>query len=122
MANKYPLQAGDITPDFSGRDSSPAADRRAQETASVQSNQGSNYASATPASVLWQPGQVAPVKHTPPFDTIRMEGDTSGDGTEIFAIDIYSYGDCHDPKAPTRINDVTSEWASVDTDFDGAEN
>lgn len=124
MANKYPLQAGDIAPDFSERETSPAADRRDQHAAPVSSYEGDQDAPSLTSSVapLWKCGQVAPTsKNTPPFEPVHMEGDTSGDGTTIHSIDIYSYGDCYDPKSPTRVREVGSEW-SVDTDFDGPVN
>jgi hypothetical protein len=124
MANRFPLQAGDVAPDFSGRDDSPAGDRRNQSVESVQSEEGTNRAPqhTEPVSPLWKCGQVAPIsKHSAPFDPVHNEGDTSGDGTTIHSIDIYSYGDCYDPKSPTRVREVGSEW-SVDTDFDGPVN
>jgi hypothetical protein len=124
MSHKYPLQIGDVAPDFSGRDSSSAADRREQSVATVQSEEGTNRAPepGSPVAPLWKVGQVHPISaHSAPYDPVYMEGDTSGDGTTIHAIDIYSYGDCHDPHAPTRVRETGSEW-KVDTDFDGAVN
>lgn len=123
MANPKPLQPGDRSSEMGRTDSLLTGDRRSQDTAPVQSYEG-NQASPqldSPVSPLWKCGQVAPDKHTAPFDPIHMEGDTSGDGTTIHSIDVYSYGDCYDPKAPTRVREVGSEW-SVDTDFDAKKN
>ena len=120
MANKFPLQAGDRTPDFSGRDTSTAADRRSQEIADIHKFEGGNPAPSRtePVGPLWKTGQVAPNGFlTAPFTPIHTEGDTSGEGTKCYEIDIYSYGDSIDPTAPTRSRTVDNY--TLDSDFDG---
>lgn len=122
MAHSYPLQPGDRSSEQGRTDSLLTGDRRSQDAAPVGSMTGNQVGPQfeAPMDPLWKCGQVAPIsKHSAPFSPIEMEGDTSGDGTTIHAIDIYSYGDCHDPKAPTRVR--TADW-TVDTDYDGAEN
>lgn len=117
MSHPYPLQPGDRSSDLSSRDSSLAGDRRPDSVG------GNNAAPSltSPETPLWRAGQLAPVRHTPPFAPIEMQGDTSGEGTEVRELDIYKYGDDYDPTAPMRVREVGSNW-SVDTDFDGEKN
>lgn len=124
MANKFPLQAGDRTPDLSDSFiNGPEADRREQDAPPVSAPMEQNAARSleAPVTPLWRDGQLAPVRHMAPFDgvCVHTEGDTSGDGTTTHDVDIYSYGDCYDPTAPTRVR--TKDWV-VDTDFDGSPN
>ena len=122
MANKFPLQAGDVAPDFSERDASMTGDKREPVVAPVSSFNGVNASGDGTHSPIWKAGQVAPIsKHSPPYAAIHTEGDTSGDGTVLYPVDVYSYGDCYDPHAPTRVREVASEW-KVDTDFDSSLN
>jgi len=121
MANKYPLQAGDRAPDFSGRDASTAGDRRTQASPPVESFEGNQAAPSKhqpDAGPLWRPGQIAPeARNSAPFPCIHTEGDTSGTGTKVYEIDICSYGDTYDPTAPTRIRTVDNY--ELDSDYDG---
>lgn len=118
MSNPYPLQNGDRSKDYSNTDSSQAADRRTNSTSPVSSEEGVNRApQLTNAQYpLFRSGYVDPVRHTPPYDAIHMEGDTSGEGTVIHEIDQRSYGDGYDPTSVERVR--IAPW-SLDTDGDG---
>jgi hypothetical protein len=125
MANRHPLQPGDVAPDLSDYSFSNEADRRSQETMTARSNP-MHYHGEYPAADqarpeggrLWKVGQAVP-NFSAPFSVIEMDGDNNGQPAEVHEIDIYSYGDGYDPTAPMRVR--TAPW-SMDTDNDGKKN
>lgn len=130
MANKYPLQPGDVTPDLSDYNFSNEADRRGQETTTARSNP-MHYHGEYPTTDqarpeggrLWKVGQATPTMAAP-WPVIEMDGDNTGYPAEIHEIDILSYGDAYDPTAPLRVRNVApseSHW-SLDSDADGHRN
>lgn len=120
MANRFPLQAGDVAPDFSGRDASPAGDRRPQDSAPVEPFNGNQAApqAGSPVYPLFRDGyvEVSPFLKAP-FAPVETAGDTTGEGTKVYEIDTCSYGDSLDPTAPMRIRPVDNY--ELDSDFDG---
>jgi hypothetical protein len=113
-----PLQAGDrLTTRGSSTDSSSAADRRSQVVGSVQSENGENRSGGSPASPEFKVGYLGNLLHRPPFDPVLCEGDTSGEGTKIYDIDVAAYGDSYDPTAPMRVR-FADQW-QMDSDHDG---
>lgn len=123
MANPFPLQVGDVAPDFSGRDASPAGDRRRSDAAPVEPFNGNQAAPQldSPVYPLFRDGYAEmKSEHCAPFAPILTQGDTSGEGTKVYAIDVYSYGDTYDSTAPSRIREADN-W-TLDSDFDGKRN
>lgn len=123
MAHNFPLQAGDVSSERGRRDASPAGDRREQNIESEQSVTGTNAApqAGKPMYPLFPVGSLEPSSFlAAPFPVIKMEGDTSGEGTKIHEIDIYSYGDNWDSTAPIRVRTVDNY--DLDSDFDGHKN
>jgi hypothetical protein len=123
MAHPYPLQSGDRSTNQSGRDASTAGDRRDQNIESVQSYDGHNSAPQgdTPRGPVYGIGDMAPSPFLcAPYPVVHMEGDTSGEGTQIHQIDIYAYGDSLDSTAPIRVRTVDNY--ELDSDFDGHKN
>ena len=117
MAHPFPLQRADRAPDFSTYDSSEAGDRRRDVPAPITAPQeGVNAApSHDRAQMLeWAPGQLAPDKHTAPFEVDHHP--YSGD--RIVEIDRKCYGDAWDPRSPMRVREVGPEW-TFDPDEDG---
>jgi len=131
MANRFPLQAGDVAPDYSDNRFDSGADRRAPEVTIAQSNpqysQGENMTpdQDRPEGRLWKVGQAEPEsRHSAPFPVIMMDGDNNGYPAEVHEIDIYSYGDAYDPTAPMRVRSVAppeNHW-ELDSDRDGHRN
>lgn len=113
MADRHPLQAGDVAPDLSDYNFSNEADRRDQ-----------NYHGYRPAADqaraesgrLWKVGQAMP-NLSAPFNVIRMDGDNNGQPTEVREIDMDAYGDCYDPTAPLKVRTVPNYH--LDSDHDG---
>lgn len=118
MSHRFPLQAGDVAPDFSGRDSSTAADRRPdRENPSTENQPGANAAPSgtSPVGGLWVPGQPAPNSFlSAPFDPIYTD---EGANDEVKEIDCSQYGDAFDPEAPLRVM-IDTRW-NFDPDGDG---
>ena len=124
MSNYYPLQPGDRSTTQSRTDSSSAADRRKQEVESVESKAGTNSAPGhdEPMYPLYKVGYLTPSEFlVAPFTPVLCEGDTSGEGTKCYEVDVDSYGDCYDSTAPARVRDVSGIW-HMDTDHDGKVN
>jgi len=133
MANRYPLQPGDVTPDLSDYNFSNEADRRADQTVTVARSNPHNYHGEYPAADqarpeagrLFRPGGLMPNEFlSAPFPTILMDGDNNGSPAEIHEIDVDSYGDCYDTTAPMRVRTVSpaeNSWR-LDTDHDGQRN
>lgn len=129
MANRFPLQPGDVAPDLSDYNFSTEADRRDPVATVVRSNP-QNYHGDFPAADqsraeggrLWKVGQATPNEFlSAPFNVIQMDGDNSGMPAEVHEIDILKYGDCYDTTAPLRVRTVApadNNW-SLDTDADG---
>lgn len=123
MANKYPLQPGDVAPDLSDYNFSTEADRRDPVVTKVRSNP-MNYHGDFPAADqsrpeagrLFKVGQATP-NFAAPFETIYMDGDASGQPAEVHEINILEYGDSYDPTAPIRTR-VADNW-TLDSDNDG---
>lgn len=121
MANFKPLQPGDRVqvsePVSVNKDS---ADRRSQDVSSVQSYEGTNRDSAQSNfnGPLYKVGYIdmSPILK-PPYNPILCEGDSTGEGTEIYEINIDSYGDSYDPTAPIRVRNA-DQW-TLDSDNDG---
>lgn len=116
MAHPFPLQPADEAPDYSGVDSSEAADKRDDSYKSaLEGGPGSNAAPSykSPQGDLWRAGQLAPAQMTPPYSTIL---DTP-EGDRVHEIDCSKYGDAYDPKVPYKVRQVT-DW-SFDPDNDG---
>jgi hypothetical protein len=130
MANKYPLQPGDVAPDLSDYNFSNEADRREQSTTVAKSNPmyyHGEYPAADQARPeggrLWKVGQATPTNQAP-WPVIAMDGDNNGSPAEVHEISIREYGDAYDPTAPMKVRSVApaeSHW-SVDTDNDGYRN
>jgi hypothetical protein len=128
MANRYPLQSGDVTPDLSDYNFSNEADRRADQTVHAPRSNPHNYHGEYPANDqgrpeggrLWKVGQATPTQQAP-WPVILMDGDNNGNPAEIHEVDVNAYGDCYDPTAPMRTRDVSSEW-TLDSDHDGQKN
>lgn len=132
MANRFPLQSGDVAPDLSDRHTSTEADRRQPQTTVARSNP-MNYHGDYPAADqsrpeggrLFKVGQATPSEFlAAPFPVISMDGDNNGYPAEVHEIDILSYGDAYDTTAPVRVRTVApaeSNW-SMDTDNDGHRN
>jgi hypothetical protein len=127
MANRFPLQRGDVAPDLSDYNASSEADRRSPDVTVVKSNpmygHGENMAPQkdSPEGRIWKVGQAAPNDFlTAPYPVIRMDGDNNGSPAEVHEIDIYSYGDAYDQTAPIRVRTVDNY--NMDTDFDGHRN
>ena len=117
MANKYPLQAGDVAPDLSDYNFSNEADRRSQKADELHPSGDMGHANGR----LFKVGQAYPIdSHSAPFTTISMDGDNNGQPTETYEIDIRSYGDAYDPTAPLKVNIVAKDkhW-DLDSDGDG---
>lgn len=130
MANRYPLQPGDVAPDYSDSSSSTEADRRPQQATVVRANPMSYHGDFPAADQsqpeggrLWKVGQASPTRSAP-WDVIQMDGDNNGIPAEVHEIDIYSYGDAYDPTSPMRIRQVAPAEAawSFDSDMDGHRN
>lgn len=132
MANKYPLQAGDVAPDLSDYNFSTEADRREPGVAPARSNP-QNYHGEYPAADqsrpeggrLWKVGQATPNEFlSAPFPTILMDGDNNGSPAEVHELDIYTYGDCYDPTTPIRVRQIApaENHYNLDSDFDGHRN
>lgn len=132
MANKYPLQPGDVAPDLSDYNFSNEADRRSQETTVARSNP-MNYHGEYPAADqsrpeggrLWKVGQAQPNEFlSAPYPVIQMDGDNNGYPAEVHEIDICSYGDSYDPTAPMRVRTVSApeNHYNFDSDHDGHRN
>lgn len=130
MADRHPLQSGDVTPDLSDYNFSNEADRRSQDVASAKSI-GSNYHGEYPAADqsqaeggrLWKVGQAVPNLQAP-WDVIHMDGDNTGYPAEVHELDMNAYGDCYDPTAPMRVRTVApaeNHWG-LDSDNDGHRN
>lgn len=125
MADRHPLQPGDITPDLSDYNFSNEADRREQVAhvgmANPQRKHGPFMAddqSQAAAGRLWKVGQAAPEDFlSAPFQVIMMDGDNNGNPAVVTEIDLDKYGDCYDPTAPMRIRTVDNY--SLDSDHDG---
>ena len=133
MADRHPLQPGDVAPDLSDYNFSNEADRRADQSAMAPRANPHNYHGEWPAADqarpeggrLWRPGQVQPNDFlSAPFQTILMDGDNNGMPAEIHEVDILSYGDAYDPTVPARVRIVApseNHW-SLDSDNDGHRN
>lgn len=125
MANRFPLQSGDVAPDLSDYNFSNEADRRADQSATVvRSNPHDTHGEHMSGNQsqaegrLWKVGQAMPNDFlSAPFPTIRMDGDNNGMPADVREIDILAYGDCYDPTAPMRIRTVPNY--SLDSDNDG---
>ena len=117
MAHPFPLQAGDVAPDFSERDASLGAEQRADATGPVGSYQGVNAADqlSSGKSPLFRAGQMAPVRHTPPYATVDSNDLSEPD--VVHEVDILRYGDAYDPTAPMRVRQADN-W-TLDSDNDG---
>ena len=130
MANKYPLQPGDVAPDLSDYNFSNEADRRSEQTTTTVRSNPMNYHGDYPAADqsraeggrLWKVGQATPNEFlSAPFNVIRMDGDNNGMPAEVRELSIENYGDSYDPTAPIRTRNVApseNHWG-MDTDFDG---
>jgi hypothetical protein len=124
MADRHPLQRGDVAPDLSDYNFSNEADRRADQTVTVPRSNPHNYHGEYPANDqsrpeggrLWKVGQAQP-NFAAPWPTILMDGDNTGYPAEVHELDIDSYGDCYDPTAPMRVRTVTNYH--LDSDHDG---
>lgn len=133
MANKYPLQAGDVAPDLSSHTFAPQeADRREPSVTVARSNpqrsHGENVAGDQDRAAsgrLWKVGQAMPNEFlSAPFPVIMMDGDNNGYPAEVHEISIDSYGDGYDPTAPIRVRTVApadNHW-TLDSDHDGHRN
>ena len=130
MANKYPLQRGDVAPDLSDYNFSNEADRREQETYTAKSNP-MNYHGEYPAADQaqaeggrkFQAGSLQPTMQAP-WNVIRMDGDNNGMPAEVHELDICAYGDAYDPTTPMRVRTVApaeNHWG-LDSDNDGHRN
>jgi hypothetical protein len=118
MSDPHPLQAGDRSSNQSRTDSSTAADRRSQEVGSIHSEEGENRSGMSPAPPMFKVGYLNPSGFlTPPYNPVFCEGDTSGEGTKCYEVDIDAYGDSYDPTAPIRVRQA-DQW-SLDSDHDG---
>lgn len=129
MADRHPLQPGDVAPDLSDYNFSNEADRREQSTATARPAQ-TYYHGEYPAADqsrpeggrLWKVGQATPNEFlSAPFPVISMDGDANGMPTQVHEIDICAYGDAYDPTAPMRVRTVASaeqHWG-LDSDNDG---
>ena len=117
MAHPYPLQSGDRAPNFSGSDSSKAADRRMDDdNPSTENQPGANAAPSygAPEALEWRAGQPPPVAwQRAPF-AVTSSNDAPVDTIEI---DCSIYGDAYDPNAPLRVRQ-DNEW-NFDPDHDG---
>lgn len=132
MADRHPLQRGDVAPDLSDYSFSNEADRREQRATVVRSNPH-NYHGDFPAADqsrpeggrLWKVGQATPNEFlSAPFPVIQMDGDNNGSPAQVHEIHIESYGDCYDPTAPLRVRTVSpaeNHW-NFDSDGDGHRN
>ena len=128
MADRHPLQAGDVTPDFSDYNFSNEADRRQPGVAPARSNP-MNYHGQYPAADqaqaeggrIYKVGQATPTFQAP-WPVIEMDGDNNGTPAEVHELDVSHYGDSYDPSAPMRVRQVSSSEWSMDTDHDGKRN
>jgi hypothetical protein len=127
VADKHPLQPGDVTPDLSDYNFSNEADRREQETYKVKSNP-MNYHGQYPAADqsrpeggrLWKVGQAMPNEFlSAPFSVIQMDGDNNGMPAEVHELNIREYGDAYDPTSPLRVRTVAPAESHWDFDSDG---
>ena len=121
MSNYDPLQAGDrLQVREPVRVEHTGADRRSQEVDTVQSEEGTNRAPShgNHDGPMYKIGYIkmSPILE-PPYNPVLCEGDTSGEGTQIYELDIDSYGDSYDPTAPMRVRQA-DQW-TMDTDHDG---
>lgn len=133
MANRFPLQRGDVAPDLSDYNFSNEADRRADQTVTVPRSNPQNYHGEFPAADqsrpeagrLFRPGSALPNEFlSAPFPVIMQDGDNTGYPAEVREIDIDAYGDCYDTTAPMRVRTVApaeSHW-DLDSDHDGHRN
>lgn len=132
MANRNPLQPGDVAPDLSDYNFSNEADRRSQETAPARSS-SSNYHGEYPSADqsrpeggrLWKVGQATPNEFlSAPFPVISMSGGNPDQPDEVHEIDILSYGDAYDPTSPARVRIVSpsENHYNFDSDHDGHRN
>jgi hypothetical protein len=130
MANKYPLQSGDVAPDLSDYNFSNEADQREQGVHVAKSNP-MHYHGEYPAADqarpeagrLFKVGQATP-NFMAPWPTIEMDGDNNGSPAEVHELNIREYGDAYDPTSPMKVRTVApaeSHW-DVDTDGDGYRN
>jgi len=135
MSKPYPLQAGDVAPDYATYDYSEAGDRREQafrregprplmpyeKEKCTPDHSGENAAPQheAPQGELWRCGSPAPNS----FLAAPFQHDVINEGhsDEVFDINIRQYGDPLDPMSPIRVVDVTSKW-KMDTDEDNHEN
>lgn len=114
MANRFPLQSGDASTDLSDYSFSPEADRRSQQSTSMNPAADLDH----PEGRLWKVGQAVPNSFlSAPFAVIRMDGDANGSPTEAYELDMHKYGDCYDPTAPIRVRTVDNYH--LDSDGDG---
>ena len=130
MADRHPLQPGDVAPDLSDYNFSNEADRREQETTVAKSNPmyyHGEYPAADQARPeggrLWKVGQATP-NFAAPWPVITMDGDNNGMPAEVHEISILEYGDAYDPTSPMKVRTVApaeSHWP-MDTDKDGYRN
>jgi hypothetical protein len=130
MANRYPLQPGDVAPDLSDYNFSNEADRREPKTMKPQSGPmyyHGEYPAADQARPeggrLFKVGQATPTLQAP-WPVIAMDGDNNGQPAEIHELNIREYGDGYDPTAPARVRIVApneSHW-DFDSDNDGFRN
>jgi hypothetical protein len=126
MANRFPLQRGDVAPDLSDYNFSNEADRRADQTVVAPRSNPHNYHGEWPAADqaqaeggrLWKCGQMEPNDFlSAPFPTILMDGDNNGSPAEVREIDIDSYGDAYDVTSPLRVR--MADNYNLDSDHDG---
>lgn len=130
MADPHPLQRGDMSQDLSDYNFSNEADRRSQETYTVQSNPmhyHGQYPAADQAQAeggrMFKVGQATPAMRAP-WPVVEMDGDNNGMPAQVHELNIREYGDAYDPTAPMRVRTVApaeSHW-EVDTDYDGYRN
>jgi hypothetical protein len=131
MANRYPLQPGDVAPDLSDYNFSNEADRRADQVVHAVRSNPHNYHGDYPAADqgqpesgrLWKVGQATPTQAAP-WPVVLMDGDNNGNPAEVHELSIREYGDCYDPTSPMKVRTVApseSHW-DVDSDGDGYRN
>lgn len=118
MAEPRPLQAGDRAPDYSGVDSSTAADRRPETENPPHPEMGTHAAPSYtgPQGLIWKAGQQAP---DCTYETLRSGPENGRDGEDVVhEINMSAdYGDAFDPEAPMRVM-IDTRW-NFDPDNDG---
>jgi hypothetical protein len=127
MADKHPLQAGDVTPDLSDYSFSNEADRRqnkvhagvgeATQHAHFEDTAAGDTARPHPGR-LFKVGTASPSDFlAAPFPVVRMDGDNNGTPGEVIELNIDRFGDGYDTTDVMRVR-ISNDW-SMDTDNDG---